>query len=54
MITGFHRSPGIAARLATLLAEEVHISDVDPALQRDAVARGMKIIPSQLTAIGHE
>ena len=50
----FRWVPEGVTRLATLLAEEVHISDVDPALQRDAVARGMKIIPSQLTAIGHE
>jgi ABC-type transport system substrate-binding protein len=41
-------------RLATLLAEEVHISDVERALQKDAVAGGMKVIPSSLTAFGHE
>lgn len=50
----FRWVPEGATRLATLLAEEVHISDVDRALQQDALARGMKIIPSQLTAIGHE
>jgi ABC-type transport system substrate-binding protein len=50
----FRWVPEGVTRLATLLAEEVHISDVDRALQRDAVAKGMKIIPSQLTAIGHE
>ena len=50
----FRWVPEGVTRLATLLAEEVHISDVERALQRDAVAKGMKIIPSQLTAIGHE
>jgi ABC-type transport system substrate-binding protein len=50
----FRWVPEGVTRLATLLADEVHISDVDRALQRDAVAKGMKIIPSQLTAIGHE
>ena len=50
----FRWVPEGVTRLATLLAEEVHISDVDRALQRDAVAKGMKILPSQLTAIGHE
>src|SRR5262245_11487277 len=41
-------------RLATLLAEEVHISDIDRSLQQDAVAKGMKMIPSQVISIGHE
>jgi ABC-type transport system substrate-binding protein len=50
----FRWVPEGVTRLATLLAEEVHISDVDRALQQDALAKGMKIIPSQLTAIGHE
>ena len=43
-----------ATRLATLLAEEVHISDVDRALQNDAVARGMRIVPSGLPAMRHQ
>jgi ABC-type transport system substrate-binding protein len=50
----FRWVPEGVTRLATLLAEEVHISDVDRALHRDAESQGMKIIPSQLTAIGHE
>jgi peptide/nickel transport system substrate-binding protein len=50
----FRWVPEGVTRLATLLAEEVHISDVERALQADAVAKGMRIIPSQLTAIGHE
>jgi ABC-type transport system substrate-binding protein len=50
----FRWVPEGVTRLATLLTEEVHISDVDRALQRDALAKGMKMIPSQLTAIGHE
>src|SRR5262249_51421524 len=41
-------------RLATLLAEEVHISDIDRSLQKDAVTKGMQIIPSQVISIGHE
>src|SRR5499427_7424982 len=40
-------------RLASLLAEEVHISDVDRALQRDAVAKGMKIVSSTLHSMQH-
>jgi len=41
-------------RLASLLAEEVHISDVDRALQEEAVAKGMKISTSTLPAIQHQ
>jgi peptide/nickel transport system substrate-binding protein len=41
-------------RLASLLAEEVHIADVDRALQKDAVAKGMKISTSTLPAIQHQ
>ncbi|MGE3537529.1 MAG: ABC transporter substrate-binding protein [Candidatus Tectimicrobiota bacterium] len=40
-------------RLASLLAEEVHISDVERALQKDAVAKGMKVIPSTQPSIQH-
>ncbi len=47
----FRWVPEGVTRLATLLAEEVHISDVDRALQKDAVARGMKIMPSKLHAM---
>src|SRR5215471_7345174 len=41
-------------RLASLLAEEVHISDVDRALQQDAIGKGMKISTSTLPAIQHQ
>jgi ABC-type transport system substrate-binding protein len=50
----FRWVPEGVTRLATLLAEEVHISDVERALQKDAEAKGIKIIPSKLTAIAHE
>jgi len=50
----FRWVPEGVTRLATLLAEEVHISDVERALQKDAIAKGIKIVPSKLTAIGHE
>ena len=50
----FRWVPEGVTRLATLLAEEVHISDIDRALQKDAVAKGMKMIPSQVISIGHE
>jgi len=49
----FRWVPEGVTRLATLLAEEVHISDVDRALQKDAVLKGMKIVTSQLPAIQH-
>jgi peptide/nickel transport system substrate-binding protein len=50
----FRWVPEGVTRLATLLAEEVHISDVDRALQKDAVARGMQILTSKLPAIQHQ
>jgi ABC-type transport system substrate-binding protein len=50
----FRWVPEGVTRLATLIAEEVHISDVDRALQKDAIAKGIKIVPSKLTSIGHE
>jgi peptide/nickel transport system substrate-binding protein len=50
----FRWVPEGVTRLASLLAEEVHISDVDRALQKDAVAKGMKIITSTLPAIQHQ
>lgn len=50
----FRWVPEGVTRLATLIAGEVHISDIDRALQKDAIAKGAKIIPSQRTAIAHE
>lgn len=50
----FRWVPEGVTRLASLLAEEVHISDVDRALQRDATAKGMHVITSQLPAIQHQ
>ena len=50
----FRWVPEGVTRLATLLAEEVHISDVDRALQKDAVAKGMQIVTSKLPAIQHQ
>src|SRR5262245_16189125 len=50
----FRWVPEDVTRLATLLTGEAHISDVPRALQKDAMAKGMKIIPSQLTSIGQE
>src|SRR5712691_7319493 len=49
----FRWVPEGVTRLATLLAEEVHISDVDRALQKDAVAKGMQVVSSKLPAIQH-
>jgi ABC-type transport system substrate-binding protein len=50
----FRWVPEGVTRLATLLAEEIHISDVERALQKDAVAKGMQVLTSQLPAIQHE
>jgi ABC-type transport system substrate-binding protein len=50
----FRWVPEGVTRLATLIAGEVHISDVDRALQKDAVSKGMKIIPGKMAVIGHE
>src|SRR5262245_60957290 len=50
----FRWVPEDVTRLASLLSGEVHISDVPRALQKDAVAKGMKIITSKQTAIAHE
>jgi ABC-type transport system substrate-binding protein len=50
----FRWVPEGVTRLATLLAEEVHISDVDRSLQKEAVAKGMKILPSKLHAMQHQ
>jgi ABC-type transport system substrate-binding protein len=49
----FRWVPEDVTRLATLISEEVHISDVPRALQGDATAKGMKIITSRLPAIMH-
>ena len=50
----FRWVPEDVTRLATLLSGEVHISDVPRALHKDAAARGMQVITSKRTAIGHE
>src|SRR2546429_8060343 len=46
----FRWVPEGVTRLATLLTAEVHIADVERALQKDAVAKGMKIVSSTLSA----
>ncbi|MGH8058448.1 MAG: ABC transporter substrate-binding protein, partial [Candidatus Entotheonellia bacterium] len=50
----FRWVPEGVTRLATLLAGEVHISDVERVMQKDAVAKGMKVLTSQLPAIQHQ
>jgi peptide/nickel transport system substrate-binding protein len=50
----FRWVPEGVTRLASLLAGEVHISDVDRALQKDALARGMQISSSKLPAMQHQ
>jgi len=50
----FRWVPEDITRLATLLSEEVHISDVPRVLQKDALAKGMKSISSKLPAIQHQ
>src|SRR6266581_4281948 len=50
----FRWVPEGVTRLATLMAEEVHISDIDRALQREAVSKGMKVVESQLPAMQHQ
>src|SRR4029453_57641 len=50
----FRWVPEGVTRLATLIAGEAHISDLDRALQKDAADKGMKIVAGKLTAIGHE
>jgi ABC-type transport system substrate-binding protein len=47
----FRWVPEGVTRLASLLAGEVHISDVDRVLQKDAMAKGMKISTSKLPAM---
>ena len=50
----FRWVPEGVTRLASMLAGEVHISDVDRALQKDAIAKGMKISTSKLPAMQHQ
>lgn len=50
----FRWVPEGVTRMATLLAEEVHISDIDRALQREVLGKGMKIIESKLPAMQHQ
>jgi ABC-type transport system substrate-binding protein len=50
----FRWVPEGVTRLASLLAGEVHISDVDRVLQKDAMAKGMKISTSKLPAMQHQ
>src|SRR5207302_5906969 len=44
----FRWVPEGVTRLASLMAGEVHMSDVDRVLQKDAMAKGMKISTSKL------
>jgi ABC-type transport system substrate-binding protein len=50
----FRWVPEGVTRLASLMAGEVHISDVDRALQKDAIAKGMQISASKLPAMQHQ
>jgi len=50
----FRWVPEAVTRLASLMAGEVHISDVDHALQKDAIAKGMKLSTSKLPAMQHQ
>jgi ABC-type transport system substrate-binding protein len=50
----FRWVPEDVTRLATLLSGEVHISDVPRALQKEAAAKGIKIVPGKQIAIAHE
>src|SRR4029453_5899985 len=50
----FRWVPEDVTRLATLLSGEVHIADVPRALQKDALAKGMQVLTSQLPAIQHQ
>lgn len=45
----FRWVPEGVTRLASLLTEEVHVADVERVLQKDAVAKGMQIVPSTLS-----
>jgi ABC-type transport system substrate-binding protein len=50
----FRWVPEGVTRLATLITGEVHIADVERALQQDAIAKGMQIVSSTQTAFAHE
>ena len=50
----FRWVPEGVTRLAALLAEEVHISDVERALQKEALAKGMRLSTSKLPAMQHQ
>jgi ABC-type transport system substrate-binding protein len=50
----FRWVPEGVTRLATLIAGEAHISDIDRALQKDAMDKGMKIVPGKQAVVGHE
>src|SRR5713101_5715244 len=50
----FRWVPEDVTRLATLISGEVEVSDVPRALQKDAVAKGMQVLTSQLPAIQHQ
>jgi ABC-type transport system substrate-binding protein len=41
--------PDVATRLAMLLAQEAHMADLPRTLQEEALAKGMKVISSQIT-----
>ena len=47
----FRWVPEAATRLATLLTEEVHLSDVERAARAEATNKGMQIIPSAATGM---
>jgi peptide/nickel transport system substrate-binding protein len=47
----FRWVPEAATRLATLMTNEVHMSDVERAARPEAVAKGMKILPSSFAAV---
>jgi len=50
----FRWVPEGVTRLATLMADEVHIADIDRALQRDAMSKGMQVVESKLPAMQHQ
>src|SRR4030095_9910599 len=49
----FRWVPEDVTRLATLISGEVQVSDVPRALQKDAAAKGMQVLTSQLPAMQH-
>lgn len=50
----FRWVPEGVTRLASMLAEEVHISDIDRSLQKEALAKGMRLSTSKLPAMQHQ